>query len=77
MSLEAVLARDPQVIVTGDGEGDEQQRFKDWQRWPDLAAVQGGNFVTLNDDWISRSTPRLLDAGKQLCEALQKVRDRH
>ena len=77
VSLEAVLTRDPQVIATGNGEGDEQQRFKDWQRWPDLAAVKGGNFVVLDDDWISRSTPRLLDAGKQLCEALQKVRDRH
>jgi iron complex transport system substrate-binding protein len=77
VSLEAVLTRDPQVIATGNGEGDEQQRFKDWQRWPNLAAVKGGNFVVLDDDWISRSTPRLLDAGKQLCEALQKVRDRY
>jgi iron complex transport system substrate-binding protein len=77
VSLEAVLARDPEVIVTGDGEGDEQQRFKDWQRWPKLAATRQGNFVVLNDDWISRSTPRLLDAGKQLCEALQKIRDKH
>jgi iron complex transport system substrate-binding protein len=77
VNLEAVLARDPEVIVTGNGEGDEQQRFQDWQRWPKLAATREGNFVVLNDDWVSRSTPRLLDAGKQLCEALQAVRDRH
>lgn len=76
VSLEAVLARDPQVIVTGDGEGDVDARFQEWQRWPKLGAVQGGNFVVVNDDWISRSTPRLLDAGKQLCEALQKIRDK-
>jgi len=76
VSLESVLARDPQVIVSGDGEGDTAQRFKDWQRWPKLAATREGNFVTLDDDWISRSTPRLLDAGKQLCEALQKIRDK-
>jgi iron complex transport system substrate-binding protein len=76
VSLEAVLARDPQVIATGNGEGDEQQRFKDWQRWPDLTATRQGNFVVLNDDWISRSTPRLLDAGKQLCEALEKIREK-
>ena len=79
VSLEAALARDPQVIVTGDGEGegDVDQRFKDWQRWPNLAAVKQGNFVTLNDDWVSRSTPRLLDAGKQLCESLEKLREKH
>jgi len=76
VSLESVLARDPEVIATGDGEGDTAQRFKDWQRFPKLAATREGNFVTLNDDWISRSTPRLLDAGKQLCDALQKIRDR-
>ena len=76
VTLEAVLARDPEVIATGDGEGDVQQRFKDWQRWPKLSATREGNFVVLNDDWISRSTPRLLDAGKQLCEALQKIRDK-
>jgi len=77
VSLEAVLARDPEVIATGDGEGDVQQRFKDWQRWPKLAATREGNFVVLKDDWVSSSTPRLLDAGKQLCEALQKIRDKH
>ena len=77
VTLEAVLARDPQVIVTGDGEGDTAARFKAWQRWPDLSAVKQGNFVVLNDDWISRATPRLLNAGKQLCEALQKIRAKH
>jgi iron complex transport system substrate-binding protein len=76
VSLEAVLARDPEVIATGDAEEDVQERIKDWQRWPKLSATKEGNFVVLNDDWISRSTPRLLDAGKQLCEALQKIRDK-
>lgn len=78
VTLESVLARDPQVIATGDGGGEGQalERFKDWQRWPDLAATRQGNFVVLNDDWVSRATPRLLNAGKQLCEALQKIRDR-
>ncbi len=77
VSLEAVLARDPEVIATGDGEGDVGQRFKEWQRWPKLAAVREGNFIAVDDDWVSRSTPRLLDAGKRLCEALQKVRDKN
>lgn len=76
VSLETVLARDPEAIVSGDGEGDTAQRFKYWQRWPKLSAVRGDNFIAVNDDWISRSTPRLLDAGKQLCEALEKARER-
>lgn len=74
VGLEAVLARDPQVIISGDGEGDVQLRFKTWQRWPELSAVRYGNFIAVNDDWVSRATPRVLDAGRQLCEALDKAR---
>ena len=74
VGLEAVLARDPQVIITGDGEGDVTERFKHWQQWPQLSAVRYKNLYAVNDDWISRATPRLLDAGKQLCEDLDKAR---
>jgi len=74
VSLEAVLARDPEAVVTGSGEGDAAARFKFWQRWPKLAATREGNFIVVNDDWISRATPRLLDAGKQLCDGLETAR---
>ena len=74
VGMEAVLARDPQAIVSGDGEGDVARRFKTWQRWPELSAVRYGNFIAVNDDWVSRATPRVLLAGQQLCEAFQKAR---
>jgi iron complex transport system substrate-binding protein len=76
VNLESVIARDPQVIVTGSGEGDAAARLKQWQRWPELAAVRAGNLFTANDDWISRATPRILDAGQQLCEDLDLARVR-
>lgn len=74
VGMEAVLARDPQAIVSGDGEGDVQLRFKTWQRWPQLSAVRYSNFIVVKDDWVSRATPRVLEAGKQLCEAFEKAR---
>ncbi|MGE5625093.1 MAG: cobalamin-binding protein [Bacillota bacterium] len=74
VSVEAALARDPEAIVTGTGEGNPAQRFKFWQRWPMLSAVREDNFIAVNDDWISRATPRLLDAGKQLCDGLEIAR---
>lgn len=74
VGLEAVLARDPQAIVTGDGEGDVGERFKQWQQWPKLSAVRYGNLYAMNDDTISRATPRTLDAGELLCEDLDKAR---
>ena len=74
VSVEAVLDRDPEAVVTGNGEGDTAARFRYWQRWPKLTAVHEDNFIAVNDDWISRATPRLLDAGKQLCDGLEKAR---
>lgn len=74
VGMEAVLARDPQAIVSGDGEGDAARRFKTWLRWPELSAVRYGNFIAVNDDWVSRATPRVLLAGQQLCEAFQRAR---
>ncbi|HET7176531.1 MAG TPA: ABC transporter substrate-binding protein, partial [Gammaproteobacteria bacterium] len=74
VGLEAVLARDPQAIVTGNGEGDVAERFKLWQKWPQLSAVRAGNLYAMNDDTISRATPRILDAGEQLCEDLDQAR---
>lgn len=74
VGLEAVLARDPEAIVTGDGEGDVAERFKLWQKWPQLSAVRAGNLYAMNDDTISRATPRILDAGQKLCEDLDQAR---
>lgn len=74
VGLEAVLARDPEAIVTGNGEGDVAERFKLWQKWPQLSAVRAGNLYAMDDDTISRATPRILDAGEQLCQDLDQAR---
>lgn len=75
VSMEAVLARDPEVIVTG-GDADSERRLKLWQRWPQLAAVRYANLFSVPDDLISRATPRLLDGGQKLCDALSEARGR-
>ncbi len=76
VSLEAVLARDPQAVITSDGEGEEvgAERLKHWQQWPQLSAARYQNLYLVTDDWISRATPRILDAAKQLCGDLDKAR---
>lgn len=79
VGMEAVLARDPQAIVTGDGEGDVAARFKQWQQWqqwPQLSAVRYQNLFAVDDGTISTATPRLLDAGRQVCEDLNASRKR-
>ena len=76
VSLEAVLAANPEAIVaTGMGEA-RPEWLDDWKRWPRLLAVQRGNLFHMNPDILQRHTPRLLDGTEQLCQALETARKR-
>ncbi len=75
VSVEAVLEANPQAIVVASAGPDEAaEAFKPWRAWPRLAAVAQGNLFAADDDTISRQTPRILDAGKRLCEQLDTAR---
>ena len=76
VSLETVLARDPQAIVTGSDPG-AGARLKEWQRWPQISAVKTRSLFSIPGDLLARSTPRILEGGQQLCKALEKTRERH
>lgn len=68
---EAVLAANPQVIVSDATQADWQMR---WQAWPQLSAVKNHFFLKIHPDLIDRASPRLLDGARQLCAYLQMVR---
>jgi iron complex transport system substrate-binding protein len=72
VDVEAVLVRDPEVMLASDDNGSDA--FDVWQRWPDLAANRYGNRFLLPAGRIARATPRLLQAGEALCEALDRAR---
>lgn len=76
VSLAAVVARDPQAIVTG-GDSGAAARLQEWRRWPQISAVKTGGLFSISGDLLARATPRILQGGKQLCEDLEKVRQRH
>ncbi|MDE2196797.1 MAG: cobalamin-binding protein [Gammaproteobacteria bacterium] len=75
VNLEAVLARNPQAIITGS-DGDAQQRLAAWHRWPLIAAVRRDNLFVVDSDLTARATPRILQGGQQLCEDLDTARRR-
>ncbi len=72
VSVEAVLDRDPEVMLAGTNAGDDV--FDEWVRWPDLAANRFGNQFLLPDETIGRPTPRLVMAGRSVCIALDQAR---
>lgn len=74
LDVEAVLAADPQVIITGE-RASHPDWHKDWQRWPSLRAVRDGFLFDVNPDLTQRHTPRLLQGAEELCELLARVRE--
>ena len=75
VSVEAVIAANPEAIVTS-GMADQNPEMLDaWKKWPNLTATQRNNFFFVQSDLMNRSGPRILDGTKILCEALQTARD--
>ncbi|MGB5539997.1 MAG: cobalamin-binding protein [Gammaproteobacteria bacterium] len=75
IGIEAVLARDPQVIVVAAGQQEDGRLLTPWRRWTQLAAVRQGHLYEIGRDLLVRHTPRILDGAEQLCRILDKVRE--
>jgi iron complex transport system substrate-binding protein len=74
VSVEAVLAADPQLIVTAEPGARPGAGLAQWQRFPRLAATRLGQFATLDADRINRHGPRLADEIAALCAAIDRTR---
>ncbi len=72
VSLEAVLAAKPDVIVSSAGE----QALRDWQRWTDLPAVRHGNLCLADYARMHRAGPRLVAAAREVCACIDGARRR-
>ena len=75
VSAEAVLARNPDVIIAGDDAG--AGVLEQWRRWPALSAVAHDDLYRVHADLISRSSTRLLAGAGEICETLAHARRHH
>lgn len=74
VTVEAVLAANPEAIIAS-GMGDERPEWlDDWRRWTALTAVKQDNLYFIPPQEIQRHTPRLLDGAEKLCRALEATR---
>ncbi len=73
VSIEAVLVRAPEIIVTGAAEG-RSDWLDMWQQWPQLPAVKEGQLYFINPDIIQRHGPRILEGAEALCALVEKSR---
>lgn len=74
VSVEAVLAADPEMIVTAEPGGVDRGALTSWRRFSGLRAVAGGHLVTLDADRINRHAPRLAEELHRLCERVDAAR---
>ncbi|WP_457978250.1 cobalamin-binding protein [Ectopseudomonas composti] len=69
VSVEAVLARDPDVILGGSN-----AELSAWQAWPQLHAVRMGQVWAVPDKGLERPSRQMLGAIEQLCELMKAAR---
>ena len=76
VQVEAVIARDPQLIIVAAPPGVGPQWLAGWRKFPALKAVQHGNLLDFQDQALSRLGPSVLDATAGLCVQIEAARAR-
>jgi iron complex transport system substrate-binding protein len=76
VNVEAVLAADPEAIVTARLDPADTTWQAAWRRFPGLRAVRAGNLVAVPMNEMHRHGPRAIAATARLCELLDEVRRR-
>lgn len=76
VSVEAVLAAQPEAIVAGADRGLRPAWLDDWKRWSSLPAVASGNLFVVDANLLHRAGPRFLDGVEALCAVLDQARAR-
>lgn len=77
ISVEAVLARNPQVIIASGMGVSRPEWLEDWKRYPVLQAVQQENLFHVVPEILQRHGPRLVEGAAAVCDILENVRSKN
>ncbi len=73
VDTEAIIARNPDIIVAAAPPGEGAAWVADWQRLPGLAAVRKRRVVAFENQALSRLGPSVLDATEELCRTIARI----
>jgi len=73
VDTEAVIARNPDIILAAAPPGEGAGWVADWQRFASLAAVRNHRVVAFENQALSRLGPSVLDATEELCRTIARV----
>ena len=65
VSIEAVLQRDPEVILASD-----QPQLDAWNAWPQVTAVKHGQLLLVTDKGLERPSGQMIEATAKLCQLI-------
>ena len=72
VDTEAVIGRDPQIIVAVAPPGVSQDWLAEWKRFGTLRAVRDNRLVPFEDQRLSRLGPSAVAGTEALCEAINR-----
>jgi ABC-type Fe3+-hydroxamate transport system substrate-binding protein len=73
VDTEAVIARNPDIILAASPPGEGAAWVADWQRFRSLAAVRNHRVVAFENQALSRLGPSVLDATEDLCRTIARL----
>jgi iron complex transport system substrate-binding protein len=74
VSIEAVVAAQPEIIVTAEPDARPSGALDIWRRFPQIPAVAHDQLVTLDANRINRHTPRMVAELALLCARIDAAR---
>ena len=72
LDTEAVIGRNPDIIIAAAPPGEGAAWLADWRRFATLAAVRSGRLVVFEDQALSRLGPSVIDATEGLCRTIAR-----
>jgi iron complex transport system substrate-binding protein len=76
IGVEAVLARNPDIIIAAAPPGKAGAWLAQWRRFPSLRAVRTGRLLAFEDQRLSGLGPGVIDATEALCREIASLRAR-
>jgi iron complex transport system substrate-binding protein len=75
VTTESLIERNPQVIIGGARDKDQQAWLESWNQLPTISAVKNSQLYFINPDLLNRQTVRMAEGASQLCYYLEKARE--
>lgn len=76
VSLEAVINRDPDAVVASGMDIERPEWLDEWRKYPRMSAVVNNNLYFVPPDILQRHTVRILQGAQQMCDSLQRARNK-